>query len=95
MKGNVMPAHCSLSTETTFNGNNPDPGFIMEDSVEGNESGAATFLRLGVRAQLSLVHAMSAVQNSTTDSKGALWWIDEVIHEVTAMRAALQERAVA
>ena len=74
--------HCSpLSTETTF---------ATDADLDGPK---AIALRLGVRAQLSLVNAMSAVQSSDAiGSVGAVWWLDEALAEITAMRAALTEQ---
>ena len=79
-----MPAHCSsqLSSETTF-----DPG----EAIDGPK---AIALRLGVRAQMSLVHAMSALQNSALPcgGDGALWWLDDAQAQIEAMRNALAEQ---
>jgi hypothetical protein len=69
-------------------GSDPNPKLVG--------TGVAVALALSVRAQMSLVHAINILHNPTHSerSPGAVWWLDETIREVEAMRKALEmERA--
>ena len=80
----MAPARCSpLSSSTTF-----DADFVMVDEAD-IEGPKAIALRLGVRAQWSLAHAMSALQHSPS-GKGAEFWLDEASQEIAGMRSALE-----
>jgi hypothetical protein len=64
-----------------------------DDAEELVETGVAVALRLGVRAQMSLVHAVDILHNPIhrDRSPAATWWLDEAAREIAAMRKALEQ----